>query len=339
MRVGIYSDFRNPPAWRRPWTEHYARTLDRLCTAEQLGCGSIWLSEHHLFEDGYLPQPLTMAAAVAARTSTARIGTAIALPGLRPPIDMAEQAAVVDLLSGGRLDLGLGFGYRIPEFEIYGESPAKRYETVEARIVEIRRLWDEGICTPPPAQSRLPIWIGATGPRGARIAGRLGEGLLWLDDALLEPYREGLEAGGHDPGSARMCGLVNLILADDPEAAWPRIAPHLAYQRDSYNRYGAEGRERGTMTASRTLQPGQQVDVESLRGPARQALPPAFDVVTPDEAIRRLTTWLAPLPVTGIYLWESIAGMPDDLSDRHVELVAQHLVPALADVGAAPVHP
>ncbi|MGE4425569.1 MAG: LLM class flavin-dependent oxidoreductase [Solirubrobacteraceae bacterium] len=334
MIVGVYSDFRNPPAWRRGWSTHYGATLDRLCEAERLGCGSIWLSEHHLFEDGYLPQPLVMAAAVAARTSTARIGTAVFLPGLRPAIDTAEQAAVVDQLSGGRLDLGLGFGYRIPEFEIYGREVRGRYETVEERIVEIRRLWDEGICTPPPAQSRLPIWLGATGPRGARMAGRLGEGLLWLDDALLEPYREGLVAGGHDPATARMTGLVNLVLADDPDAAWARIAPHLAYQRDSYNRYGAEGRERGTMTASRTLQPGSgAVDVEALRGPARQALPPAFDVVTPAEAIRRLTAWLSPLPVEQIYLWESVAGMPDDLADRHVELVATHLAPALAGVG------
>jgi hypothetical protein len=130
-----------------------------------------------------------------------------------------------------------------------------------------------------------------------------------------------------------MAGLANLVLADDPEAAWPRIAPHLAYQRDSYNRYGAEGRA-ATDTSPQTLDlSGAAVDVEALRGPAPEAIPPAFDVVTPEEAIARLTTWLGPMPVADVYFWESLAGMPDDLADRHVELVASRLAPALAGLG------
>ena len=332
MRVGVYTDLRNPPGWRRGWSEHYARVLERIREAERLGAGSVWVSEHHLFEDGYLPQPLTFAAAIAARTSRVRIGTAIMIAPLRPALDVAEQAAVVDILSDGRLDLGLGLGYRAAEFDAYGRDLGERYPALESGVVEIRRLWAEGICTPPPVQDPVPLWIGATGPRGARMAGRLGAGLLWLASALLDPYVEGLVAAGHDPRSARMAGLANLVLADDPEAAWPRIAPHLAYQRDSYNRYAADGPAAGgpsTLDAS-----GGPVDVEALRGPAPEAIPPAFDVVTPEEAIDRLTRWLGPLPVVDVYLWESIAGMPDDLADRHVELVASRLAPALAGVGA-----
>ena len=70
MDVGIYLDGRNPPQWARPWPEHYARTLELVERAEALGAASVWLSEHHFFEDGYLPQPLTFAAAIAARTSS-----------------------------------------------------------------------------------------------------------------------------------------------------------------------------------------------------------------------------------------------------------------------------
>ena len=66
LRFGLWYDFRNPPQWRRPWDEHYARTLERVVEAERLGLHSAWFSEHHLFEDGYLPQPLVMAAAAAA---------------------------------------------------------------------------------------------------------------------------------------------------------------------------------------------------------------------------------------------------------------------------------
>ena len=77
MKIGVYFDLRNPPLWRRPWAEHYARSLELCEEADRLGAGAIWLSEHHFFEDGYLPQPLTFAAAVAARTTNVRIGTAV----------------------------------------------------------------------------------------------------------------------------------------------------------------------------------------------------------------------------------------------------------------------
>jgi len=111
-RVGLYFDLRNPPAWEVPWTQHYARALQTMEQAEALGASALWLTEHHFFADGYLPQPLTMAAAVAARTTRVRIGTAVYLPLLRNPVQVAEEAAIVDILSGGRLDLGIGVGYQ-----------------------------------------------------------------------------------------------------------------------------------------------------------------------------------------------------------------------------------
>jgi hypothetical protein len=157
--------------------------------------------------------------------------------------------------------------------------------------------------------------------------------LLWLSSALLDAYRAGLVAGGHEVSSARMAGLANLVLADDPETAWPRIAPHYAYQRNSYNRYGAEGRTTASAGPQTLDATGGEVDIGALRQAAREAIPPLFDVVTAEEAIDRLTRWLAPLPASDVYLWESIAGMPDPLADRHVELVATRLAPALAHVG------
>jgi alkanesulfonate monooxygenase SsuD/methylene tetrahydromethanopterin reductase-like flavin-dependent oxidoreductase (luciferase family) len=333
MRVGLYLDLRNPPQWRRPWGTRYAQALERIVEAERLGIGSVWLTEHHLFEDGYLPQPLTFAAAIAARTTRVRIGTAILLAPLRPALQIAEEAAVVDIVSGGRLELGLGPGYRVPEFEAYGVDIGRRIELYEERVRELRRLWGEGICTPPPVQERLPIWLGVTSAAGARRAGRLGEGLLWLDPALLAPYREGLAAGGGDPGAARMAGLANVILAEDPESAWARIGPHLAYQRESYNRYAAEGlrSDQGEALRPGSLSPGEQAtDLERLRGRGDHALPPRLHVLVPDDAVRLLRSWLGDLPVVDVFLWESIAGMPDDIAERHVELVATKLAPALA---------
>src|SRR5437868_899465 len=112
----MYLDLRNPPRWSRPWADHYAHALELVEEGERLGASSAWLTEHHFFDDGYLPQCLTFAAAVAARTKRLRIGTAVLLLPLHPPLEVAEQAAVVDIMSGGRLDLGLGLGYRKPEY-------------------------------------------------------------------------------------------------------------------------------------------------------------------------------------------------------------------------------
>ena len=122
LKVGLFFDLRNPPGWRRPWADHYAATLELIEGAEAKGADAVWLSEHHFFEDGYLPQPLTFAAAVAARTARVRIGTAITIAALRHPLHLAEEAAIVDILSAGRVELGIGASYRIPYYETVGAA-------------------------------------------------------------------------------------------------------------------------------------------------------------------------------------------------------------------------
>jgi alkanesulfonate monooxygenase SsuD/methylene tetrahydromethanopterin reductase-like flavin-dependent oxidoreductase (luciferase family) len=320
VKVGIYMDLRNPPGWRRPWDGLYAAALDRVARAEAMGIGSVWLTEHHLFEDGYLPQPLTFAAAIAARTERIRIGTAVLLAPLRPAVDIAEQAAIVDLLSGGRLELGLGAGYVAAEFEAFGADLGRRFELLEERTREVRRLWDEGVVTPPPVQDRVPIWLGVHGPRGGAIAGRLGEGVLAFGPQVVDAYRRGLAEAGHDPASARLSGAANMVVSDDPEAAWPRIAPHLAHQWRTYREAG---------DPSRAPIPPDKVDPDRLRSSGPAMPYPHFDVVTPAEAVARLRGWLGDLPVETVFFYDSVAGMPDDLVERHLELLATEVAPAL----------
>jgi alkanesulfonate monooxygenase SsuD/methylene tetrahydromethanopterin reductase-like flavin-dependent oxidoreductase (luciferase family) len=323
MRVGLFMDLRNPPAWERPRETLYEQTLQQCAEAERLGIDSVWLTEHHGFDDGYLPQPLTLAAAIAARTACLRIGTAVLIAPLRPAIDIAEQAALVDLISGGRVELGLGAGYRAEEFAAFGADIGRRYALLEERAAEVQRLWEDGGVTPAPLQPRAPLWIGAHGPRGARIAGRLGAGMLSFGSRIQEPYRRALAEAGHPAGAARLTSCANLIVSEDPEAAWPRIAPHLAYQWSSYARYGLD--LPGLVAGA--------VDPEALRHPGPNMAQPRFDVVTPAEAVRRIAAWLNDLPVETVYFWRSIAGMPDDLAEEHVRLLATEVGPALARLG------
>ena len=321
MKLGLYFDLRNPAPWARPWPEVYGRALDLVVEAERLGAASVWFSEHHLFSDGYLPQPLTFAAAAAARTTRMRIGTAVLLAALRPAALVAEEAAVIDQISGGRLELGIGAGYSVPEYELYNADITKRYGLTDAAVAEIRRLLDDGIVTPPAAQNPFPIWLGYQGPQGAKRAGRLGVGLLSLDRALLDPYREGLVEGGYDPATARTGGMLDIIVADDPEAAFERILPHYAHQLNSYRAAAVAGSGRDAP---------KEITVDKLRsGAAQKGQIPGLRVLTPSDAVNAIREATDGSPVEHVYLWASVAGMPDDLVERHVELTCTQVAPNL----------
>jgi alkanesulfonate monooxygenase SsuD/methylene tetrahydromethanopterin reductase-like flavin-dependent oxidoreductase (luciferase family) len=322
VNVGVYFDLRNPSGANRSASHVYGFTLEMCEEADRLGAHSIWVSEHHLFDDGYLPRPLTFAAAIAARTRTARIGTAILIGPLHSAPEIAEDAAVVDLVSAGRLDLGLGAGYRAPEFELYRADPATRYAVNDERVRDLRAIWAGGRVTPAPAQERVPIWLGYLGPKGARRAGRLGEGLLTANAAMLAPYREGLAEGGHDPTTARMAGGIQAWITDDPEADWPVVRAHLAYQLDSYRRHMVQG----------TDQPvPRPVDPDRVRQQALDGALRGFLHATAADAADTIRRFTAGAPVETIYVFASLGGMPDDLVARHIQLICQKLGPLLAD--------
>jgi alkanesulfonate monooxygenase SsuD/methylene tetrahydromethanopterin reductase-like flavin-dependent oxidoreductase (luciferase family) len=321
VRVGIYFDLRNPPAWHVPPARLYGFSLEMCREAELLGCDSIWLTEHHLFDDGYLPQPLTFAAAVAARTQRVRIGIGILIAPLHWPAEIAEQAAVVDIVSDGRLDLGLGAGYRVPEFELYGADLATRYRATDDAARELRRLWSPDGVTPRPVQQRLPLWMGYQGPKGARRAGLLGEHLLTASQASWPAYRDALAEAGHDPSAARMAGGIQGWVSEDPDADWPEVARHLAYQVDSYRRHMVQG------TGAPVPRP---VDPDRLR--ARELRNPLDHFVygTPEQVAHRVREYVGDAPVDTVYFWASLGGMPEAAVARHVQTVCAKLAPLLA---------
>ena len=308
-RFGLFVDLRQLDP-DHSFTDHTARVIDLAAGAEQLGAEAVWFTEHHGFADGYLPQPLVLAAAVAARTTRVRLGTAVVLAPLRHPRHLAEEAALVDQISGGRLELGLGAGYAPAEYEAFGVDMRGRFGATDATAVEVARLLASGEVTPGPVQEPLPLWMGYQGPKGAGRAGRLGLGLLSVDRRLVEPYRTGLAEGGHRPESARMGGLVEIIVADDPEAAADRLVPHWVHQQNTYRalRTGPDG-------------PPRPIEIDA----ARQKLATSgrlggLRVLDVDGAVAALREILAGVPATDVYAWLSVADMPADLTERHIEL-------------------
>lgn len=320
MKVGLYFDLRNPPQWHVEPSRLYGFTLEMCEEAEHLGIDSLWVTEHHGFDDGYLPQPLTMLAAMAARTNRVRLGTGIVIAPLHAPVELAEQAAIVDIISGGRLELGLGAGYRVPEYDLYGADISKRYGATDARVREIRRLWEDGAVTPAPVQPRVPIWLGYQGPKGARRAGLLGEYLMSPDPANFPPYRDALAEAGHDPSTARMAGGIQSWVTQDPEADWPQVSAHLGYQIDSYMKHMVEGTD--------TPLP-KPANPDKMRGRDPRGPLGYLYYGTPAEVASRILGHTAGAPVDTVYLWASIGGMSEEVVARQVRLVCNELAPLL----------
>jgi alkanesulfonate monooxygenase SsuD/methylene tetrahydromethanopterin reductase-like flavin-dependent oxidoreductase (luciferase family) len=322
MKVGVYFDLRNPANRRQDPARLYGSTLEACQEAERLGADSAWFTEHHLFDDDYMTSPLTYAAAVAARTSRIRLGTAILIAPLHHPAEIAEQGATVDLLSGGRLDLGVGAGYRVPEFELFGVSLQGKYARTDETVRQLRRLWGPDGVRPRPVQDSLPIWLGYQGPQGARRAGLLGERLLSADPSLWQPYRDALIEAGHPQSRGIMAGGIGAWASEDPERDWPSVSEHLAYQLNSYRRHMVEGTGRP---------PPKPVNLDKTVNATDMAPLASFIYGTPEHVAERIRSATAGAPVDTVFLWASIGGMPEDVVMRNIETICTRVAPLLDD--------
>src|SRR5437660_1482185 len=138
--IGLFTG-QVPPGSKRTFVEEYRETIDLVRLAETLGFDSAWVSEHHGAGDGYAPSLLPMLAAFAAATDRIQLGTGVVLTPFHHPLRLAEDAATVDVMSGGRLILGLGLGWREEEFRMF-DVPIGERAWRTAEIVEIlRRAW------------------------------------------------------------------------------------------------------------------------------------------------------------------------------------------------------
>jgi alkanesulfonate monooxygenase SsuD/methylene tetrahydromethanopterin reductase-like flavin-dependent oxidoreductase (luciferase family) len=236
LRVGVLYGFRNPPGAGVSFPEMYARVLQQIELVDQLGFDHVWITEHHFVDDGYMPSPLVMSGAIAARTARVSIGQDVMLLPFTHPVRLAEDLAVLDNLSNGRMMLGAGMGYVPSEFAAMGIDRGERSRRMDETLEIVRRAFTderfdhEGThfrlrdvrVRPRPVQAGgPPIWVAAMGEPGARRAARFGAHLLPQGDrrAVLDPWRAALVAGGRDPSEHRVGIARPLVVSDDPAAA------------------------------------------------------------------------------------------------------------------------
>jgi alkanesulfonate monooxygenase SsuD/methylene tetrahydromethanopterin reductase-like flavin-dependent oxidoreductase (luciferase family) len=246
-------DMRMPDFLTASAADHYRGALELASYADAHGCTSIMVSEHHQSEDGYLPDALMMAMAIAAVTSRATLAIGALILPLHDPIRAAERTAMVDILSNGRVLIIVGSGYVAREFAMFGLDVHDRARLMEEKLPlylaalsgePFEHLGTTAQATPRCVQRPRPtVLLGGTAPAVARRAARLADGFNPIvdDPSLAEVYRDECVALGKDPGIVVGGGEVApvLFLTDDVDAEWERLAPYLLHEANMYASWAA----------------------------------------------------------------------------------------------------
>ena len=200
MKFGLYSSIASPPRG-----EHLDRCVDEVIAEAQLaeasGFDSCFFGEHHQDKDGFLPSPLIVATAVAAHTRLLRVGTSVILLPLHHPVRVAEDVITLDLVSKGRVILGVGIGYQPADFRAFAVPIEHRVALFEESVEILRKCWtgepfsfrgkhytlEDVQIRPRPFQRPAPLlWIGASVPAAARRAGLLADAFVGTPSTGLE---------------------------------------------------------------------------------------------------------------------------------------------------------
>jgi probable F420-dependent oxidoreductase len=304
--------------------------------AESCGFDAMFFGEHHQDRDGFLPSPLIVCTAVAARTTRLKVGTSVILLPLYHPIHLAEDVATLDIVSHGRTILGVGLGYQPADFNMFNVPRVERVGRFEEGVEIIRRCWtgerfsfpgtylqiDDVQMLPRPLQRPAPpLWIGGWAPAAVRRAGHLGD--AWVGGPsmalaemkqLTETYREAAAAVGREP---------RVILMRD---AW------VASSREEAERiYGPE-----VMTAYQYYWRNQALAFQNIDSEAAFTLANLAEdrliLGDPDECVQQLHRWSEALGTTYVMMRLRHAhsgGPPHNEIMKAIELFGSHVVPQL----------
>lgn len=308
--------------------ERYRLATEQIVQAERCGFDSAWIAQHHFHEaEGGLPAPLVFLAHVAARTATIRLGTGIVTLPLEEPIRVAEDAAVLDLLIDGRLELGVGTGGNPTAFAAFGRDSAKRREIFAENLAMLRdalagRALKGGDVLYPTLPSLLErVWQATFSAEGSARAGADGDGLMLsrtqprtkqapnaslpeIQHPIIDAYLNALPPGR----AARILGSRTVFVADTREEALRLAETGLRRSR------------------ARFIENGHRPPGNSL-----EEIIAAFDihVGAPDDVIASLSKDTALARTTDLVCQAHSIDPPHPLILRSIELIAEKVAPAL----------
>ena len=254
IRLAIRFDMRAPDLGA-PAAALYPAAVELCAYADSVGFDTVYLAEHHGADDGYCASPLVLAAAIAGRTSRMRLHLSALIAVLHHPLRLAEDLATLDLVSGGRVEMTMGIGYRLHEYEMFGIEKRRRAPLLEEIIEVLTKAWTGEpfdfrgttvMVRPRPVQEpRPPIYIGGSSEASALRAARLGDNFLPAMPGLYATYvAERQRLGLPVPPPPRPKGPLFLHVTDDPERSWHDVAPHVDLHLELQRRVGQGARRR-----------------------------------------------------------------------------------------------
>jgi len=254
IKIGVCIRFKAASPWPRSWQDIYEENLTYGARAEALGFDGIWVPEHHCVDTGYNPAPFLALAALARATKTCKLGTQPLLLALRNPVLVAEEAAVLDVLSGGRLILGVGAGYRVGDFEALGIDKRERGARMEEATALLIKMFTAetpfdhagrffqvkgGALYPKPVQAPYPeIQIIARSEAAAMRAVRHATSVnLHRRDVVqtLGPLvADATRKAGRDPAKVKVSVLRHGFLGQSRERAVETAKPYLTWNAQEH---------------------------------------------------------------------------------------------------------
>jgi alkanesulfonate monooxygenase SsuD/methylene tetrahydromethanopterin reductase-like flavin-dependent oxidoreductase (luciferase family) len=345
MQCGLFTELQCPEG--RQESHLYDELLEQISQAEVLGFEAMWMAELHFHRRfSILSAPLLTAAAAAQRTQRLRLGVAVNLLPLHHPVRLAEEGAVLDVLSHGRLDFGVGRGHPFPGvYDTFGIAPAESRERFAEALDIVVGAWTQApfsyqgehfqvsaidVVPKPVQQPHPPIFVAAGSPETYRTTGERGLAILVpghvqpmeaLRDNLAN-YRQAGCAAGRE-AQLRATFLIPIYVAERQQQAEAEPEPHVMYYYrvlggllagefpESYQRYGESRRRLGTLS------------YDAIRRERAVFGEPSY-------CLERLHQIRETLGVQRLMAWMNIGGMPHDLVLRSMRLFAERVLPVLA---------
>jgi alkanesulfonate monooxygenase SsuD/methylene tetrahydromethanopterin reductase-like flavin-dependent oxidoreductase (luciferase family) len=329
LRFGVAYDFRNPEGSGIANADLYARVLAQAERIDALGFDQIWLTEHHFVDDGYLPSFAPVAGALAARTKHVRISSDIVLLPFQHPLRFAEDLAVLDNLSGGRIELGIGMGYAPHEFAAFGIERKERVTRTEEGIRVLQRAFAGEPFDFDGAHWRFrgarlrprtvqpggpPLWLAAMSEAGAKRCARLGLNLLPQGDRrfVLDPWRAAVTTAGGDPAAKRVGIIRPWLITENRARDWPAIREAERYKARIYADWIRES--------------GDNV---SFMSGEETAIPQTWIVGDDDAVFEQLAGYIAKFGFTDVVTWAAPPGIAPEAMNASLERFARDVMPKL----------
>ncbi len=327
-RFGVCYDFRNPPNSGISNQQLYAEALEQVAWLDGLGADIVWFTEHHFVDDGYLPSWIPVASAMAALTSKVRFSTDICLLPFNHPVRLAEDLAVLDQISNGRVEIGAGMGYAPHEFRGFGIPVSRRVSLMDESIEVLQRCFagerfsfrgkrfqfDDVLIRPGYVQSGgPPLWIAAMSKAGAERAARFQANLLpqGLRADSFDHWLNILRDINRDPADYRIGLIRGILVTDDRERDWPSVRAAERYRMELYQRFFEES--------------GEGMGTEGDR------IPQTWIIGDVETCVEALHEFIVEFGMTDLVTWGAPPGLRPAQMNHSLEKLFRDVVPRVRE--------